>query len=158
LRPAARHQQPELVQGATLMKRQNILKSTAQAGFTLIELLIVISIIALIGGFVTTNLISKYNQAKVNATKIQMKQLGVILDDFRREYRFYPSTEQGLDALVHKPTGGRECKNYDNEGYIKSGKIPKDGFGNDFIYESDGNKYVLKSLGNDEREGGEGVD
>jgi general secretion pathway protein G len=139
--------------------RNRILSSqTAQAGFTLIELLIVISIIALIGGFVTTNLISKYNQAKVNATKIQMKQLGVILDDFRRECGFYPSTEQGLDALVRKPTGGRECKNYDNEGYIKSGKIPKDGFGNDFGYESDGNKFVLKSLGNDEREGGEGVD
>lgn len=144
-----------------MMKNKNFqdsLKQAAQAGFTLIELLIVISIIALIGGFVTTNLISKYNQAKVNATKIQMKQLGVILDDFRRECGFYPSTEQGLDALVRKPVGGRECKNYDPEGYIKNGKIPKDGFGNEFSYESDANKYVMKSLGNDGAEGGEGVD
>jgi len=129
-----------------------------EEGFTLTELLIVIALIALIGTFVTSNVISKYNRSKVDATKIQMKQLGTILDDFRRECGFYPTTDQGLDALVQKPTNGRECKNYSPDGYIKGGKVPKDGFGNDFAYESDGNKYVIKSLGNDGKEGGEGVD
>jgi general secretion pathway protein G len=127
-------------------------------GFTLTEMLIVIALIALVGTFVTTNVISRYNNAKISATKTQIRQLGVILDDFRRECGFYPLTDQGLDALVHKPTGGRECKNYDPEGYIKGGKLPKDGFGNDFIYTSDGNKYEIKSLGNDGKEGGEGLD
>ena len=126
-------------------------------GFTLVEMLIVIALIGMIGTFVIGNLSSKFQRAKVDATKIQIKQLGVILDDFRRECGFYPTTEQGLDALINKPVG-RECKNYDPEGYLKGKKLPKDGFNNDFIYESDGNKYMLKSLGNDGKEGGEGVD
>ena len=129
-----------------------------QAGFTLTELLIVIALIGMIGAFAASNIISRFNRAKVDSTKIQMRNLGVVLDDFRRECGFYPTTEQGLDALVAKPMGGRECKNYDPEGYIKGGKIPKDGFNNDFMYESDGNKYVLISYGNDGREGGTELD
>jgi general secretion pathway protein G len=128
-----------------------------EKGFTLTEMLIVIALIAMVGTFVTVNVMSKYNKSKADATKIQMKQLGVILDDFRRDCGFYPTMEQGLDALVHKP-GGRECKNYDPEGYIKGGKVPKDGFGFEFGYSSDGNKFQIKSLGNDGKEGGEGID
>lgn len=139
------------------IKKPSLLSANNQ-GFTLTEMLIVIALIALVGTFVTSNVISKFQGAKINATKIQMKQLGVILDDFRRDCNFYPTTEQGLDALVHKPTAGRECKNYDPEGYIKGGKLPKDGFNNDFLYESDGAKYSLKSLGGDNKEGGEGND
>ena len=127
-------------------------------GFTLTEMLIVIAVIGLIGSFVASNVISKYNRAKVDATKTQIRQLGVILDDFRRECGFYPSTEQSLDALIQKPTAGRECKNYDPEGYIKGKKVPKDAWTNEFIYSSDGNKYELKSLGNDSKEGGENFD
>ncbi len=130
----------------------------SEAGFTLTEMLIVIALIALVGTFVTTNVISRYQRSKVDATKIQIKQLGVILDDFRRECGFYPTTDQGLDALVKKPTAGRDCKNYDPEGYIKGGKLPNDGFGQPFAYEGDGNRYILKSLGNDSAEGGEGID
>lgn len=126
-------------------------------GFTLTEMLIVISLIALVGTFVTGRVIEQFNKQKVNATKIQIKQLGVILDDFRRECGFYPTSEQGLDALVAKP-GGRDCKNYMPGGYIKDGKVPKDGFGNDFGYQSDGNKYVITSFGNDAKDGGDGLD
>ncbi len=128
-----------------------------QAGFTLTEMLIVIALIALVGSFVGVNVMSRYNRSKVDSTKIQLKQLGVILDDFRRECGFYPSTEQGLDALVKKPTGGRECKNYDPEGYIKGGRVPKDGWDNDFGYESDGSKYVIISYGDDQKAGGDGL-
>ena len=130
-----------------------------QSGFTLTEMLIVIALIALVGTFATTQIMNRYNSSKVKATKIQMKQLGVILDDFRRECGFYPTTEMGLEALIKKPLGGtRDCKNYDPEGYIHGGTIPKDGFDNDFIYVSEGNKFELKSLGNDKAEGGEGID
>jgi len=132
----------------------SILKNSK--GMTLTEILIVIAIIALVGTFVTTNVINKFGRAKVDSTKIQMRQLGVILDDFKRECGFYPLTEQGLDALVTKPAGGRECKNYDPEGYVKGGKVPKDAWGNDFQYFStDGRTYEIKSLGNDNAEGGE---
>jgi general secretion pathway protein G len=126
-------------------------------GFTLIEMMIVIAVLALIMGIVGSNVMGRFNKAKVEATKIQMKQLMVVLDDFRRDCGFYPSTDQGLEALIKKPTG-RDCKNYDPEGYIKGGKLPKDGFGFDFGYESDGNKFVITSFGNDGKAGGEGLD
>jgi general secretion pathway protein G len=128
-----------------------------QDGFSLIEMLIVIALMALVGTFVATNVIRKYDQAKVDATKIQMKQLGVILDDFRRVCGFYPTTDQGLDALVKAPSG-RECKNYDPEGFIKDKKVPHDAWDHDFSYESDGNKYKLSSLGSDGKAGGDGFD
>ena len=128
-----------------------------QAGFTLTEMLIVIALIGVIMTLVSSNIIGKFNSAKVDTTKIQMRQLGVILDDFNRVCGFYPTTDQGLEALVKAPSG-RECKNYDPAGFIKDGKVPKDGWGNDFIYESDGSKYKLSSLGSDNKAGGEGND
>jgi general secretion pathway protein G len=128
-----------------------------QEGFTLIEMMIVIALIALIAAFVGTNVIKKLDESRVSATKIQMKQLGVVLDDFRRVCGFYPSTEQGLDALVKAPAG-RECKNYDPEGFIKGGKVPQDAWSHDFLYEASGSKYLIKSLGADNAEGGDGFD
>jgi general secretion pathway protein G len=127
-------------------------------GFTLTEMIIVIALIALIGTFVTSNVIGRYNKAKIDSSKIQMKQLSTILEDYRRDCNYYPDNDQGLDALVKKPTGGRECKNYDPEGYIKGGKVPKDSFGNDFGYSSDGTKFKIMFYGRDGKEGGEGLD
>jgi general secretion pathway protein G len=124
------------------------------SGFTLMEMLIVIALIGLMATVVGVNVIRKFDQAKVDSTKIQMKQLMVILDDFRRVCGFYPTTDQGLDALVHAPQG-RECKNYDPEGFVK--KVPHDAWDHDFMYTSDGNKFIVKSLGQDGQEGGEGL-
>jgi general secretion pathway protein G len=125
-------------------------------GFTLLELMIVIAVIGLIATLVATNVSRRFDEAKVSATKVQVKQLGVVLDDFRRLCNFYPTTDQGLQALVEKPTVGRDCKNYDPEGFLKDKKVPKDAWDNDFIYESDGNKYVIRSLGADGAPGGDG--
>lgn len=125
-------------------------------GFSLVEMMIVISIIALIMGFAITKIVRKYDEARVEATKIQIKQLSTILDDYRRVCGTYPTTEQGLDALAKAPTSGRMCKNYDPDGFIK--KVPKDAWNNDFVYISDGNKVTIKSLGADGKEGGEGFD
>jgi general secretion pathway protein G len=127
-------------------------------GFTIIELMIVIAIIALIGGAVATNVMKQFDKAKVDTTKNQMRAIGTILNEFRRECGFYPTSDQGLDALIAKPTVGRECKNYDPEGYIENKKLPKDGFNNPFDYESDGNKYKITCLGKDGVAGGEGLD
>jgi general secretion pathway protein G len=128
-----------------------------QAGFSLIEMLIVIALMAMAATFVTINVMRKFDAAKVDSTKIQMRQLGVILEDFRRVCGFYPTMEQGLDALIHQPSG-RECKNYDPEGFIQGGKVPRDSWDNEFIYISDGNKFEIKSLGSDRKEGGTGFD
>lgn len=138
---------------------KKIMRSAArlgQQGFTLMEMLIVIALIGLMGSFVAVKVMDRFDKAKVDSTKIQMKQLGVILEDFRRVCGFYPTTDQGLDALVTKPTAGRACQNYEPEGFVK--KVPKDSWDRDFIYTSDGNKYQIKSLGRDGQEGGEGYD
>lgn len=144
-----------MVQENTVTLPQKVVK-TAQAGFSLMEMLIVIALMGLVGTFVVTNVMKRYEEAKMGATKVQIRQLGTILDDFRRVCGFYPTTEQGLEALAKAPTGGRECKNYDPEGFIK--KVPKDGWDRDFIYESDGNKYLIKSLGSDGKPDGSGAD
>jgi general secretion pathway protein G len=137
------------------MNQKKTFRQLAQDGFTLIELLIVIAVIGLIGTLVATNVMKRFDEAKISAAYAQMRQLGVVLDDFRRVCGFYPSTEQGLDALVKAPQG-RECKNYDPEGFIKGGHVPKDPWGFDYVYESDSNKYVIKSYGSDGQPGGTG--
>ena len=134
------------------------LPSHAQSvrGFTLTEMLVVIALIALVGTFVAGNVISKWESAKVTATKIQINNLKTRLDEFKLACGFYPTTDQGLDSLIKKPSGGRDCKNYDPTGYIQGGKLPKDGWDNDFQYFSDGNTFEIKSFGSDLKEGGEG--
>lgn len=129
----------------------------SQSGFTLTEMLIVVIIIALIGTFVTTNLISRYNQTRVDATRIQMKNLSGILEQYHLDCGSYPSSDQGLESLVSKPADSK-CGRYLPGGYIKNGEVPKDGFGNDFYYFSDGKSFEIRSLGADNKEGGDGID
>ncbi len=126
---------------------------TDQRGFSLVEMMIVLALIALASTFVLTNVTKRFAQGKVMAAKTQIRQLGTVLDDFKRVCDFYPTTEQGLDALVKAPAG-RECKNYDPDGFLK--KVPEDPWNTPFIYESDGNKYVIKSLGSDKKPDGQG--
>lgn len=143
----------------TLLQTRASLASTPLAsntGFSLVEMLVVITLIALVGTFVVSNIMGKLDQAKVDSTKIQINQLGTVLDQFKLDCGFYPETDQGLDALIQKPEVGRECKNYDPEGYIKGGQVPKDAWDNDFIYSSDARTYEIRSLGSDAAEGGEG--
>ncbi len=115
-------------------------------GFTLIEMMIVIAIIALVLGFVGTNVVKRYEESQLSATKIQIRQLGVILDDFRRVCGRYPTTEEGLDALIKAPPT-LNCKNFDTEGFIKDKKVPKDPWNEEYSFTSDGSKYVIKSMG-----------
>jgi general secretion pathway protein G len=125
-----------------------------QSGFTLIEMMIVVAIIGLIMGMVGLNVIKKLDEARVSTTKNQIRQLGLLLDDFKRVCGTYPTTEMGLDALIKKENAPN-CKNYPDE-FIKGGKLPQDAWGNQFTYMSDGGKYEIKSTGSDGKEGGDG--
>jgi general secretion pathway protein G len=130
-------------------------------GMTLIEIMVVITILGLIATVVTVNVLDRLDEAKVSTTKTQMKVFEEALDQYRRDNGFYPSTEQGLTALVEKPTMGRLPKRYPPKGYLKGGKVPQDPFNCDYQYYCpgiQGHEYEIYSLGRDCQEGGEGVD
>lgn len=127
-------------------------------GFTLIEIMVVIAILALLAALVAPKLIGRSDDAKVADAKIQIKNLETALKLYKLDNGIYPSTEQGLAALVEKPTVGQIPNKYKAEGYLESKKVPKDPWGNDFAYLSPGEHgdYDLYSLGADGVKGGEG--
>ena len=127
-------------------------------GFSLVEILIALTLMGIAGTFVAGKVYENLQEGQVKSAKIQIKGLGDRLTEFRRDCNFLPTTDQGLDALIQKPTGGRECKRYAPGGYIKDNKIPVDPWDGEYIYESDGKTYEIKSLGADNAEGGEGPD
>lgn len=135
---------------------QKIMKS--QAGMSLIEILIALTLLALAGTFVGGRVFENLQEGKVQSAKIQIKSIGDRLKEFRRDCNFLPTSDMGLDALINKPEGGRECKRYAPGGYIEGGKVPVDPWDNEFIYESDGKTFTIISLGADNAEGGEGSD
>ncbi|GLI37862.1 type II secretion system major pseudopilin GspG [Geobacter hydrogenophilus] len=127
-------------------------------GFTLIEIMVVIAILALLAALVAPKIIGRSDDAKIADAKVQIKNLETALKLYKLDNGVFPSTEQGLAALVEKPTVGQIPKNYKAEGYLESKKVPKDPWGNDFAYLSPGEHgdYDLYSLGADGVKGGEG--
>jgi general secretion pathway protein G len=135
------------------------IKEGSQKGMTLIEIMVVVAIIGSIAALVTVNVLDYLDESKVDTTKIEIKNVEGALEQFKRKHGFYPTTEQGLQALVEKPTAGRVPDNYPKGGYLK--KVPKDAWGNDFTYYSPGvagHEYEIISLGRDGQEGGEDYD
>ncbi len=140
-------------------KSKSVSKISKRKGMTLIEIMVVVAIIGSIAALVTVNVLDYLDESKVDTTKIGMKNVEAALDQFKRRHGFYPTSEQGLMALVEKPTVGKIPDNYPKDGYLK--KLPKDAWGNDFIYTSpgtSGHPYEIISLGRDGQEGGEDYD
>lgn len=124
-------------------------------GFTLLELLVVMVIIGLLAGYVGPKFFGQIGKSEVKAARAQIDGLSKALDQYRIEVGRYPSTEQGLAALVTKP--GEEPR---WGGPYLSKAVPKDPWRNDYQYRSPGEHgdYDLFSLGRDGRPGGEGED
>lgn len=129
-----------------------------QAGMSLIEILIALSLLAVGGSFIAGKAYQTYQEGLQKSAKIQIQGIGQRLREFRRHCGFFPTSDQGLDALINKPTGGKECKRYAPEGYIDGGKVPLDPWDNEFEYQSDGKKFTIISYGADGQQGGEGND
>lgn len=127
-------------------------------GMSLIEILIALTLMGIAGTFVAGRVYENLQEGQVKSARIQIKSISDRLTEFRRDCHFLPTTDQGLDALIQKPTGGRDCKRYAPGGYIKDGKIPQDPWDSEYIYESDGKTFTIISLGADQAEGGEGAD
>jgi len=125
-------------------------------GFSFIEIMIVIVIMAGIIAIVGPTLFSKLDEAKIDQAKIQMKSLTAALDLYHLDNSVYPSTEQGLEALMNKPEIGIVPPNWKGP-YLRGSQVPKDPWGFDYSYQSEGKSLVIKSLGADGEEGGEDI-
>jgi general secretion pathway protein G len=126
-------------------------------GFTLIEIMVVIAILAILAAVVVPKLVGRTDDARITATKTQIKNIEQALNLYKLDNGVYPSTEQGLDALVSPPTIGVIPRNWKEGGYM--GKIPVDQWGNGYVYlypGSEGGEYDLYSYGADGEEGGTG--
>lgn len=131
-------------------------RKTHQRGFTLIEIMVVMVILGLLVAVVAPNIMGRSDQAKVTIAKTQISNIANALDLYRLDNSRYPSTQQGLEALVTRPTGNPEPRNWNPDGYLKS--VPEDPWGNVYQYVSPGSNgpYDLYSLGSDGQEGGDG--
>jgi len=130
----------------------------SNSGFTLIEIMVVIVILALLAALVGPKIIGRSDDAKIADAKVQVRNLETALKLYKLDSGAYPSTEQGLSALITKPTTGVIPKNYKAEGYLESKNLPKDPWSNDYIYLSPGEHgdYDLCSYGSDGAKGGDG--
>ena len=126
-------------------------------GFTLIELMVVIVILGILAGLIIPRIMGRPEEAKELKAKMQIESIETALKLYKLDNGGYPDTEQGLQALVEMPQTGTLPKKWRNGGYLEKGKVPKDPWGNDFIYLSPGahGEYDLSSYGADGVQGGE---
>jgi len=131
-----------------------------QAGFTLIELMVVIIILGVLAGLIIPRVMGRPDEARQAKAKIQIESIESALKLYKLDNGGYPTTEQGLKALVEAPAAGNLPKNWRQGGYLEKGKVPKDPWGNEFVYVSPGSHgdFDLSCLGKDGEAGGEGVD
>ena len=121
------------------------LKETA--GFSLAEILVAITLMGLFGTFAIGKVLENLREGQINSAKIQMNTFKNLLLDYKRKCNRYPSTEQGLEALVERPSTGKECKNYPRAGFAE--EIPIDPWDESYVYESDGQRFTIVSYGPD---------
>ena len=123
-------------------------------GFTLIEIMVVVVIIGIIGALFVPNIMGRGDQARRTAVESDLRSIATTLDLYRLDNAYYPSTDQGLDALVSKPGGFPEPRSYSPDGYAR--KLPADPWGNAYVYVGVDRSFELYSLGADGVDGGEG--
>ena len=129
-----------------------------QSGFTLIEIMVVVVILAVLGALVVPNILGKVDTARITAAKTDIRSIGTALDLYRLDNFKYPTTEQGLQALVTQPTDP-SITNYRSGGYLSA--LPKDPWNAPYQYVSpgaNGRDYDIISYGRDGKPGGEGYD
>lgn len=127
-------------------------------GFTLLEVMVVIVIIGLLATLVLPRVLGRQDQAMIAKAKVDVQALSTALKMYKLDNFNYPSTEQGLEALIKQPAGQPAVKNWRKGGYIE--RLPADPWGNPYQYLSPGEKMEIDvwSFGADGRKGGEDTD
>ena len=134
------------------------MEKKARHGFTMVELMAVLIILGLLAGVVVSNFVGQTEKAKKIQTKANLKLLSNAVRQFYMDNNRYPTEDMGLIELVVQPS---DCPDWQLGGYLDSTELPVDGWGHDFIFElwpASGKPFVIKSLGADDQEGGEGYD
>jgi general secretion pathway protein G len=139
-----------------LLCRQVLRQS--ERGFTLIELMVVVVILGILAGLIVPRIMDRPEQAKRVKAKIQMESISTALKLYQLDNGFYPTTEQGLEALVAAPDAGQTPSHWRGKGYLEKGKVPLDPWENPYIYINPGEHgdFDLISYGPDGVAGGEG--
>jgi len=137
--------------------RQEKIRNRRQLGFTLIEIMVVVIIIGLLAAIVAPNVICRVDDAQITKAHAEISNIGSALKFYRLDNFSYPTSEQGLEALVNKPNDPN-VKNWKSGGYLE--RLPKDPWGNPYQYLNPGNhgEVDIYTLGRDGRPGGEGPD
>lgn len=129
-------------------------------GFTLIEIMVVMVILGILAGLIVPRIMDRPEEARRTKATIQIQSIEQALKLYKLDNGLYPTTEQGLQALVEPPSVGRLARKWRDGGYLEKGKVPPDPWGNDFVYISPGlhGDFDLMSYGPDGEPGGEGND
>ncbi len=132
-----------------------MMKQRRQSGFTLIEIMVVVVILGILAGVVVPRIMDRPDTARISAAQHDIRAIESALNLYRLDNNHYPSTDQGLEALVEPPRGNPEPRNW--QGYLDS--VPKDPWGNEYQYLNPGEHGDIDifSYGADGRPGGEGV-
>lgn len=125
-------------------------------GFTMVELMAVLIILGLLAAVVVKNFVGQVDRGRVITTKASLRQLHTAINQFHMDSGRWPTEDEGLGVLVQQPA---DVQNYPPGGYIETTEVPKDAWNRDFVFElypETGKPFVIKSLGADGQEGGEG--
>jgi general secretion pathway protein G len=137
------------------------MRNVKSSGFSLIELMVVMVILGLLAAALVPRIMDRPDEARVTKAKTDIRALQTALRFYKLDNGRYPTTEQGLEALVEEPDIPPEPRNYRRGGYLEAENIPADPWGNDYIYRAPGENdrdYEIISLGADGEEGGEEYD
>lgn len=137
------------------MKKQKTRKRKQNAGFTLVEIMIVLALVVMLGSYAGVKLIGMFNKGKQDIARTQIAGFGQALQAYYLSHSYYPTTAQGLQALISRPSTGRVPENYPDGGYLGKKELPKDPWGNEYRYVcEDGQNFTITSAGPDGQEGG----